>query len=112
MKFIKKLKSDPNHKENNRLGDPAILNEIGIGTINVFKIIDELDIPNEIDNSQIQKLISDFEILDIFTQFLSQEMKFRTVFYYDSPRFSFENSMFRHMVHYFSDPTPLNQKQT
>lgn len=114
VKFIKNVKSRDNSR-NKITGELSILNEIGIGTINIFKIIEEVDIPNEISNYHLQKLISDFEILDIFTQFLNQEMKFRTVFYYDSPNFSFENSMFRQMVHYFSenicDPGKLKENQ-
>ena len=62
-----------------------LLNEIGVGSIDIFKVIDEIEVSQDMTPAQVIKLISDFEILDIYSGFLGLEQKFRTVFYYDKP---------------------------
>ena len=81
--------------------DPQFLNLFGVGDLEIFKIVEEIDISGILDLPKMLQLVSNFRMVDIYSYFMSQENSSCVPYLHCRPSFGYESSMFKQMIYYF-----------
>lgn len=66
-----------------------------------MKIIEDIDIRGVLEEEKLQRLVCNFKMVDSYSSFLRRSIRNRIPYLELSPRFTYESSMFRQMIHYF-----------
>ena len=91
------------------MSEPRLLNNFGLGSLEIFRILGEIDIPTLLEEEKMQQLASNFKMVDIYSNFLNRSITYRSPYLELKPCFSYESSMFRQMINYFGSLHKLPQ---